>query len=192
MPNMGPYTWYVVAVMAALLILVAVGLTAIRRRKRAEQLRLLFGPEYDRAIRLYGDRRRAEEALEHRRKRLSDMHIHELSPADRDSFRAQWSAIQATSPADPAMTLDRADALLSDILRAEGCTTVDPDERKIDLCLMHPKVAEDYRAATEVIAMRNLGRATPEECRRAMMRFAKIFDVLLGEPDLRTRLQKVS
>jgi hypothetical protein len=192
MPNIGPYTWSVVAVVAALTILLVVAVTAVRRRRTAEQLRMLFGPEYDRAIRLYGDRSRAEAALEHRRKRLAEMAIHELPPVERDRFRAEWAAIQAASPADSAMTLERADGLLAEILRAEGCTTVDPDERKIDLSLLHPNVAEDYRAATEAVAGRNFGRTTPEECRRAMMRFASIFDVILGEPDLRARLQKVS
>ena len=192
MPNLGPYTWSVVAVVAAFVILSALALTAIRRRQRSEQLKVLFGPEYDRALRLYGDRNRAEAALENRRKRLAEMHIHELPAEARDRFKAEWAAIQAASPSDPAASLERADTLLADILRAEGCTTVDPDERKIDLALMHPSVAEDYREASEVISGCQLGRVGPEQCRSAVMRFARIFDSILGETDLRARLQKVS
>src|SRR5262249_6302361 len=129
MPNLGPYTWSVVAVVAALFILLAVALTAMRRRTKSEQLKNLFGPEYDRALHLYGDRSRAEMALENRRRRLAEMHIHELAPSDRERFKSEWTAIQTASPTDPATGLERADNLLSEILRAEGCTTVDPDER---------------------------------------------------------------
>ncbi len=192
MPNLGPYTWSVVAVVVALFIVSAVGLTAMRRRKRSEQLKSLFGPEYDRALRLYGDRSRAEAALENRRRRLAEMRVHELAPADRDRFRSEWVAIQTASSTDPAAALQRADGLLSEILRAEGCTTVDPDERQIDLSLIHPNVAEEYRAASEVITGRQIGRATAEECRRGVQRFSSILDVILGETNLRARLQRVS
>ena len=192
MPNPGLYAWSAVVFVAALCIIVGVGVTAVQRRRRTEQLRFLFGPEYDRAVRLYRDPRRAEAALEQRRRRLSEMGVHELSTAERDEFRNTWASIQAASLSDPAIALDRADTLLAHVLRAEGCTTVDPDERKIDLALIHPSLADDYRLASDIIAEAKLGRATPEECRRAMLRFARIFDAILGEPDLRARLQKVS
>ena len=193
MPNIGPYTWSVVAVVAALSILLALAVTAMRRRRKAEDLKILFGPEYDRAVRLYGDRSRAEAALENRRKRLNDMGIHELSDAERDRYKTEWQSIQTTAlPGDPAIAVQRADALLADILRAEGCTTVDPDERKIDLSLMHPNVAEEYRLASEAIAGRDGARPTPEAAGRALMRYSNIFDAILGETHLHSRLRKVS
>jgi hypothetical protein len=193
MPNIGPYTWSVVAVVAALSILLAVAVTATRRRRKAEELKALFGPEYDRAVHLYGDRRRAEAALQSRRKRLANMGIHELSDADRDRFKTEWQSIQTTAvPGDPAIAVQRADALLTDILRAEGCTTVDPDERKIDLSLMHPNVAEEYRLSSDAIAVRDGARPTPEAARRALMRFSNIFDVILEENNASSRLRRAS
>src|SRR5581483_8673565 len=88
--NFGLYTWALVAVVAAVVILFVIAMVAVNRRRRSEQLQILFGPEYDRAIRLYGDKRRAEEALENRRKRLNDLGVHELDDAERDRFLMQW------------------------------------------------------------------------------------------------------
>ena len=62
----------------------------------------------------------------------------------------------------------------------------------IDLALVHPTVAEEYRAASDVISRSNLGLATPEENRRAIIRFSNIFDTILGESDLRSRLRRAS
>jgi hypothetical protein len=190
--NIGLYTWAVVAVVAAAVILFAIAMVAVSRRRRSEQLQILFGPEYGRAIRLYGDRRRAEDALQNRRKRLNELGIHELSDAERDRFLMQWVGIQAASPNDPGSTLLRADALLTEIMRTEGCPAEDPDERKVDLALMHPLVAEDYRVSSTTIDRQRMGLATSEECRRALIRFSNIFDSILGESDLRKRLRKVS
>ena len=190
--NFGLYTWALVAVVAAVVILFVVAMVAVNRRRRSEQLQILFGPEYDRALRLYGDRRRAEEALESRRKRLNDLGVHELGDAERDRFLMQWVGIQAASANDPAGTLLRADTLLTEIMRAEGCPAEDPDERKVDLALIHPLIAEDYRVASTTIDRQRMGLATQEECRRAIIRFSNIFDSVLGESDLRKRLRKVS
>src|SRR5689334_21803531 len=55
MPNIGSYVWAVIAVAAAAFILLGVAVTAAKRRARTEQLQILFGPEYDRALHLYED-----------------------------------------------------------------------------------------------------------------------------------------
>jgi hypothetical protein len=167
-------------------------MAAVNRRRRSEQLQILFGPEYDRAVRLYGDKRRAEDALESRRKRLNELGVHELGETERDRFLMEWLGIQAASPNDPANTLVRADMLLMRIMRTEGAPAEDPDERKVDLALIHPLVAEDYRAASTTLDRQRMGLASPEESRRAIIRFSNIFDAILGESDLRKRLRKVS
>ena len=84
--NFGLYVWAVVAVAAAAFILFGVAMYAANRRRRTEQLQILFGPEYERAVRLYGDQTRAEEALESRRQRLNELGVHELDDLERDRF----------------------------------------------------------------------------------------------------------
>jgi hypothetical protein len=192
MPNLAPYIWSVVAVSAAAAILIAMAFYAWRRNQRSEQLRLLFGSEYDRAVHLYGDRHRAEQALESRRKRLADFGVHELGEAERQRFLANWRSIQSGSTTDPATVIVRADVLLADVMRAEGYPVDDPGERKVDLALVHPSIAEDYRNASDILERQRLGLATPDECRQAVDNFSRIFDSILGADQLRDRLKKVS
>jgi hypothetical protein len=192
MTDIGLYVWAVVAVSAAAAILVAMALYAWRRNQRSVQLRLLFGSEYDRAVRLYGDRHRAEQALESRRRRLADFGVHELSEAERERFLANWRSIQSTSAADPGTVIVRAEVLLAEVMRAEGYPLDDPGERKVDLALVHPSIAEDYRNASDTLERQRLGLATKEECRRAADNFSRVFDSILGTDQLRDRLKKVS
>src|SRR6266702_921268 len=131
--NFGLYAWAVVAVAAAAFILFGIAMYAVNRRRRSEQLQILFGPEYERAVRLYGDKARAEEALESRRRRLNELGVHELNDVERDKYLQEWITIQATSPNDPVSTLLRADRLLTEIMRAEGCPADDPAELQVDL-----------------------------------------------------------
>jgi len=192
MPNLVPYVWSVIAVGAAAAILIAMAFYAWRRNQRSEQLRLLFGSEYDRAVHLYGDRHRAEQALESRRKRLADFGVHELGEAERQRFLANWRTIQSASTTAPATVIARADVLLADVMRAEGYPVDDPGERQVDLALVHPSVAEDYRNAGDILERQRLGLATPEDCRQAVDNFERIFDSILGTDQLRDRLKKVS
>ena len=192
MSDLGPYVWSVMAVSAAAAILITMAFQAWRRNQRSEQLRLLFGPEYDRAVRLYGDRHRAEHALESRRKRLAEFGVHELGEAERGRFLTNWRSIQSGSISDPATAIVRADVLLADVMRAEGYPVDDPGERKVDLALVHPSIAEDYRNASDIIERQRLGLATPEECGQAVDNFSRIFDSILGTDQLRDHLKKVS
>jgi hypothetical protein len=192
MENLTPYVWSIVAVVAAAAILLAVASVVMKRRHRSEELQILFGPEYDRAVRLYGDKERAERALESRRRRLSEFGVHELDEGQREHYLNEWRVIERGTSIDPAATLVRADQLLTEIMRAEGCPADDPAERKVDLALTHPTVAEDYRLASDTVERQRLGQATVDECRSAVLRYSNIFGSILGGADLRERLRKVS
>jgi len=189
---MGPHIWVAAAIVTSGLVLVTVAMITARHRNQTEQLQILFGPEYDRAVKLYGTKEKAEAALENRRAHLETLGVHELSPSEREQYLGDWETILATSRNDSISTLMRADTLLTEIMRDEGCPADDADERQIDLAMIHPTVAEEYRAVNSVMARQNLGLATPEECRRAVLRFATIFDHILGQADLTNRLRRAS
>jgi len=76
-----------VIVLAAVVILVIVGLAWLYIRKRrtsSAEIRQRFGPEYDRAVRTHGSERRAEAKLADREKRVELLKIRELDPAERE------------------------------------------------------------------------------------------------------------
>jgi hypothetical protein len=192
MPNLGLYVWSVIAVSAAGFILFGVAAVVWRRRNRTEQLRIIFGPEYDRAVRLYDSKARAEAALESRRRRAREMGVRELSETERDGYLMEWATIQSTATDNPVKTLIRANDLLSKILESEGSHADEEDVRRMDLALLHPTAADDYRAASDVLDRYRLGLATSEEIQDGVVRFSNVFDRILGRPDLRQRLRKVS
>ena len=91
-----------IAVIITLAIVAIAGVCWILiRRRRSEHLRHRFGPEYDRVTKEHGNQRRAEAVLETREKRVERLHIHPLTPKDRDHFAQGWQAEQARFVDDP-------------------------------------------------------------------------------------------
>jgi flagellar basal body-associated protein FliL len=65
---MDPITLIVIIVVA--LVVVAVGVWMYMQKRRTEQVRERFGPEYDRAVTEHGDQRGAQADLEARQTRV--------------------------------------------------------------------------------------------------------------------------
>src|SRR5436190_2070896 len=70
-------------------VMVAIAIVAIAgvmwfalSRRRTQELRERFGPEYDHTVRTQGDVKKAEAALEARAKRVKGLQIHPLNAAD--------------------------------------------------------------------------------------------------------------
>ncbi|MDT7696051.1 MAG: hypothetical protein QOI75_5418, partial [Pseudonocardiales bacterium] len=87
-------TVLLVIVMVVLLIAILVRGVIIARRKRSEDLRQRFGPEYERHVAETGDRTAAETELREREQRRDKLDIRELRPEERDRFQESWSSIQ--------------------------------------------------------------------------------------------------
>src|SRR5258707_6847320 len=73
-----------------LILAVAVALWIYIQKKRTQDLRSKFGPEYERAIGEHRDRWHAESELEQRAKRVAKFHIRPLKPDDRVRFIEEW------------------------------------------------------------------------------------------------------
>jgi hypothetical protein len=158
-------------------------------RARSRKLQDTFGPEYDRTVHELGSYK-GEFALEKRAKRVKQLEIRELSPADRERFSALWRPIQAAFVDNPQRALTDADLLVIAALTARGYPLQDFDECAEDLSVDHAVVVNNYRIAHD-IALRNArGEASTEELRQAMIHYRALFDDLLpaaapAEPRLR-------
>src|SRR5215813_12480620 len=89
----------VVAVIAGLAIVAAAWM--YMQKRRTEQLRSRFGPEYERVVDTGGDRRKAEAVLEERQKRIERLDIRPLTNEDRQRFQQAWIREQARFVDDP-------------------------------------------------------------------------------------------
>lgn len=176
-------TTIVVAVIAVAVIIAFAVLAYIaisRRRTQAEMLRR-FGPEYDRLIAETGSRRRAEERLTQREKRVAAYSIHPLAAADRNRYEQQWHDVQAEFVDDPNAAVDHADKVLTDVMANRGYPMAEFDRRSADLSVDHASVVQNYRQAHDIVARNRAGKASTEDLRQAMINYKALFAELVSE-----------
>jgi hypothetical protein len=171
----------VVLIVVVLLVLVVLGIV-LSRRRRSTQLQQHFGPEYERSVAATGDRRSAEAELAERRQRREEFDVRDLNPEERDRFRGSWNEIQRGFVDDPRQSLQSADLLVAEIMRARGYPVDDDfDRRADDLSVDHPRVVQHYREARQVRDAN--GEVDTERQRTAVTSYRSLIDALLGDSD---------
>uniref|UniRef100_Q029E7 Putative secreted protein n=1 Tax=Solibacter usitatus (strain Ellin6076) TaxID=234267 RepID=Q029E7_SOLUE len=168
----------VAIILIAVVLLAAVAVWAFLQRRTAT-LRRRFGPEYDRTVGEYGNRMRAEQALERRAERTEKYHIRPLAREEQQRFNEEWRRAQARFVDDPALAIRDADHLVSEVMRERGYPMADFDRRAEDLSVDHPLVIRNYRAAHDIAIAEQQGRANTEDLRRGMVHYRELFDELL-------------
>ncbi|CAA9354758.1 MAG: putative secreted protein, partial [uncultured Chloroflexia bacterium] len=157
-----------------LVLIVAAGAFLLFRRRKSDQIRSKFGPEYERALEETGKPAKAEAALREREQRVSKFNIHPLDAADRDRFVDTWTRIQSDFVDDPKGAVSRADALLGDVMSARGYPVTDFEQRSSDLSVDHPVVVQNYRSAHDIALRHARGEAGTEDLRQAMIHFREL------------------
>jgi hypothetical protein len=174
--------WILDIIIGVAVVLVVVGIVWAIDGRRTRHLRQRFGPEYDRAVADFGDRRRAESELTRTEKRLQHMHIRPLTDAERDRFRSEWRRAQARFVDDPNGAVMDADRLVDSIMQARGYTAQSLEERIDNIAIIDPDRADDYRLALAVVLDDRGGPVPTEDMRRAFVTYRELFHhVLEGE-----------
>ncbi|HEU5180949.1 MAG TPA: hypothetical protein VFW45_09160 [Candidatus Polarisedimenticolia bacterium] len=151
------------------------------RKRRSQDLRDQFGPEYDRAVDTFGGPRPAERELAARQKRVERLHIRPLSPELHQRFTEAWKRVQARFVDDPSMAVSEANGLVKEVMQARGYPIGDFEQRAADISVDHPNVVAHYRAARDIALSNHQGRAGTEELRQALVHYRSLFDELLLE-----------
>jgi len=178
---------------AVIALVVIVGAVVLVQRRRSQALRSRYGAEYAAAVEDTGGHRKAEAELRHREKRVRAFDLHPLTPRETVEFSERWRDVQAQFVDDPGMAVSRADALLSEVMRARGYPQSAFEQRADDLSVHHPRLVSDYRQAYETARLHAAGQAGTEDLRRALIHYRALFEDLLGEeprdrrPDLEPR-----
>jgi len=168
----------------AVIVIVAVLWLAMSRR-RSQQLRDRFGPEYEHVVRTEKNVRRAEATLEARAKRVDALHIRPLRPEDATRFDATWRGVQARFVDDPKGAVTEADRLVGEVMSARGYPLGDFEQRVADISVDHPDVVMNYRAAREIALVHARSQASTEDLRQAMVHYRALFKDLLETGDAR-------
>jgi hypothetical protein len=169
----------ILAVAVVAIIAIAAAVWMYMQKKRTEELRSRFGPEYERAVETGGDRRKAEATLEERRKRVEKLDIHPLANEDRQRFQQAWTREQARFVDDPQGAVAEADRLIGEVMRARGYPVGDFEQRAADISVDHPMVVENYRLAHDIALMDRRGEASTEDLRKALVHYRALFEELL-------------
>jgi hypothetical protein len=180
----------IIGACAAVLIvmcLIAWGVHRRNSRRRTENLRARFGPEYDAALAHYGSRRRAEAALEARLNRVEHIEIRKLSATERARFMSEWDAVQGRFVDHPRGAVTEADELTNSILAAHGYPSGTFEQRSSDLSVHYPRMIDPYRRANAIVARAGKNEATTEELRTAMILYRALFEELVQSKTIEMR-----
>jgi hypothetical protein len=177
---MDAWIWIVIAIVAVVAVALIMAIGA--RRRRSEQLRERFGPEYDRTIDEVGDRSDAERDLRERERRHEDLDIRPLSEAARNRYSDAWQGVQAKFVDDPEGAVRDADRLVLQAMGERGYPMEDDFERRAaDVSVDHPEVVEQYRKGHGLWRRYEEadGDGQTEDLRQAMVHFRMLFEELL-------------
>ncbi len=172
----------------AMIILIVVAILAIAaaiwmylQKKRTQDLRSKFGPEYDRAIDTHKDRSHAESDLETRAKRVAKFNIRPLTEGERTRYAEDWRVEQSLFVDDPRAAVKHADILVQDVMKHRGYPVSDFEQNATDLSVDHPRVVEHYRTAHEIALRDARGQSSTEDLRNAMVSYRVLFEDLLEQ-----------
>ena len=174
-------TQLIYVMVAVAIAVVVVAAFFIFQKRRSEQLRSRFGPEYDRTVHETGNVRKAEATLQARARRVERLHIRPLIPEDAKRFSDEWRRIQADFVDDPANAVTQADRLVGEVMTARGYPVGDFEQRVDDISVDHPNVVMNYRAARDIAERRTRHDASTEDLRQAMVHYRALFADLLQE-----------
>jgi len=162
-------------------VVVAALVFMLARKRRSQNLREQFGPEYDRVVQKEGDVHKGERLLEFREKHRKTLNIRPLSADEQTRFSARWNEVQSQFVDNPSAAVAVADELIMEVMQARGYPINDFTQRAPDISVDHPVVVENYRAAHEIAQRRSHGQAGTEDLRQAMVHYRALFSELLEQ-----------
>ena len=170
-----------IIILAVVVVLIAIAVAAFFyfRLQRSENLRKQFGPEYRRAVKQYGDQRKAEAELAEREKRVRKLDIRGLTGDEKNRFADNWKKAQAHFVDAPSPAVSEADSLVKELMLARRYPVGEFEQRAADISVDHPDVVNNYRNAHEIAERNKSGKATTEDLRQAMVHYRSLFEELL-------------
>lgn len=170
----------ILMIVVGLVILLAAG-TGVwlsARNRRSQKLREKYGPEYDLTLEHMGDRQTAEEMLIQREKRVDKLDIRALDAHESEQYRAQWADIQASFVDQPGESVQKAGALIDQMMEARGFPSADFEQRAADISVKYPDLVTNYRNAHAISEKAQQDGVSTEDLRLAMVHYRTLFEEL--------------
>jgi hypothetical protein len=178
MNSINTQTWTIIGIVVVFM-LIALAAYLVYQKKQSHRLEQRFGPEYGRAVKELGSRTKAESELKSREKRVEQLNIMPLAPAEATRFTQAWNVLQGDFVDNPKGVVVQADRLVRELLLKRGYPIGDFERRAADISVDHPAVVTNYRAAQAIAARDHRGESDTEELRKAVVYYRALFDELL-------------
>lgn len=188
MPNWG---WILIAAIIAIAA-VAVIVAVTTRRRKTEQLKQRFGPEYARTVFEAGDEKAAEKELTARMRKHDELDIRPLTPDALTGYVKRWRVVQTAFVDHPSSAVGEADVLVTEVMRERGYPIDDFEQRAADISVDHPTVVANYRAAHDIHLRQQKGDVGTEEQRKAFVHYRALFERLLEAEKTTDKSQEAS
>ncbi len=172
-----------VLIVGLVVLLIVVGLigSAMARQRRTKRLQDQFGPEYERTLKEMGDKREAESDLEQRLAHVNTLNIRPLSAEEINRYALQWQDIQREFVDEPLLSLQKADRLIREVMKARGYPVEDFEQRVADISVHYPELVADYRGMHRIAIKESPDNASTEEIRKAMIHGRALFENLISK-----------
>jgi FtsZ-interacting cell division protein ZipA len=172
-------TTLTIAVLAFAIVGVILGLVYYSRRKRSNQFKDKYGPEYARTVKSKGTEKKAQTEMDERQKHVETLNIRQLTITEREGYLANWTAIQARFFDQPGQAIVDADHLIMEVMQKRAYPVSDFEQRAADISVQYPALVSNYRLARAIAIKNEDGKADPEELKQAMTYYRSLFDELL-------------
>ena len=171
-----------VIIIGALVLLIVVGLIgmAMARQRRTKRLQEQFGPEYDRTLKKMGDKREAESDLEERLAHVNTLNIRPLTAEETNRYALQWQEVQREFVDEPLLSLQKADRLIREVMKARGYPVEDFEQRVADISVHYPELVANYRGMHRIAIKESSDTPGTEEIRKAMIHGRALFENLIS------------
>jgi hypothetical protein len=172
-----------VLILGLIVLLIVVGLIgmAMSRQRRTKRLQEQFGPEYERTLKKMGDKREAESDLEGRIAHVNTLNIRPLSAEEVNRYALQWQDVQREFVDEPLLSLQKADRLIREVMKARGYPVEDFEQRVADISVHYPELVTDYRGMHKIAIKESTDNASTEEIRKAMIHGRALFENLISK-----------
>jgi len=169
-------------ILVAIVFLVVGGLLAmaVMRFQRTRRLRERFGPEYDHVVNEAGDKLKAESELEARLAHVETLKIRPLNAEEVNRFSLEWQATQAEFVDEPLASVQKADRLIREAMKAKGYPVEDFEQRAADISVDYPDLVTDYRGLHMIAVKEADDEVSTEEMRQAMVHGRALFENLVS------------
>jgi hypothetical protein len=163
---------------AAVLMLVGVGLLFVVRERRLRALKARFGSEYERAVEEYGSEAAAVRELRAREARVRKLRLRSLNQSQRRHVNGEWQKVRLLFIENPLRAVRNANHIVKSILHERGYRDEDFEHRLEDLSVDHASILGHYRAARALTEQEFDPRTATEDLRQAMVHYDAIIEEL--------------